>query len=107
MIVFVFVVGSMWWGTHRQTAPTATAPLRSMAEIHSDWEVHARVIIEQYTHDQDATKARDALLALTVSNQDRDVDMALVLALEARRQHQADADMRWKKAMDDFSKLPL
>lgn len=84
--------------TDRST-PVATEPVRSQDEIQQAWRISAQAAVAQYRQDQNAEKARDALVALKVANADRDVHLALVLAFEGKRQNVTGAGARLEQAL--------
>lgn len=106
LIVALGLGGSIWRSTQQERSSTMVHG-QTPIEIRMEWRQQVQQIIEAYERDEDITKARDALLTLTVMSEDRETHLAFVLALEARRQRQPDADARWQQAMTKFQQTLL
>lgn len=74
-------------------------PARSQEEIRAEWRQKAQAVVDQYRQDQNAERARDGMVALTVASADRETHLALVLAFEAGRQQAAGAEERLREAL--------
>lgn len=71
---------------HRSPSPIVTiptTPARTETAVASDWRNDVTRILSEYDQNQDARAAEQALIALHVVNQDREVDLKLVLAFHA------------------------
>lgn len=101
------VGGGIWWGAYKKTSSVESIQGRAPIEIHADWQRQTQRILSVYEQDKDVAKALGALLELTVIQEDRDTHLALILALEARRQNQPDADARFAQAMAKFTGAAL
>ncbi len=91
------------------SAPIAIIPpasVRSLAQIHIDWQKAVRDILTTYEQDHQAIRARDALLALTVAPTDQQTHLQLVLALNAVSEGASKADAKWKAAKQAFLQQP-
>ena len=78
----------------------------SLAQMHTDWQKIVRDTAARYEQDHDATRARDALLALTVAPVDQAMHLQLVLALNALVEGAPGADAKWKASLQSFSQQP-
>ncbi len=90
-----------------QTEPRSSLPSRPADEIHAEWKDKVAAILSAYDQDHDAKVARDALLALTVTRADQEVDLELVLAFQALvdgKTKEGQSDLQ--QARVQFTKLP-
>lgn len=83
----------------RSTQPAAVDP----TVLHATWVEGTQAALTQFDRDHDATKARDALLALRVNAADKDIHQELVFAFEALATQEAGAMERLPSAREDFS----
>ncbi len=84
------------------TAPAP--PVRTSAQMHQAWRAEVQAILGQYDQDQNAAKAREALLGLTVAREDQAKHLALVLAFNASSERQPNADELLAQARDGFER---
>lgn len=67
--------------SRQDAAATSTEPV-SLSAVHEEWSRQVADILRTLDAKGKADEARDRLLALKVAPQDRDVHLALALALE-------------------------
>lgn len=112
VVLFGFLVLA-WFGlqAYRRVAyreqfisrPTPSAsPARSLEETRAIWRQEAKRIVRMYDEEKEPTKARDALLGLTVTREDQEAHLRLVLALNALAEKNANADVKWQEAKKGF-----
>lgn len=91
----------------RDVPPSPAPPLSvSSTQIHADWQTAVRSVIVSYEQDQEAAKARDALLGLRVVSTDQDIHLRLVLALNALAEQAVGAGAKWQSAKQAFGAHP-
>lgn len=71
--------------------------------LHASWVEDTSAILASYDQDKDAGRARDALLALRVTADDKAAHQELVFAFEALATGTPDADARLENARTTFS----
>lgn len=110
LLLFLVVLGigvTIWFKSYRLASSGTAQPTRSSEEIHTEWIEKTQKIINQYTQDHEAEQARDELIRLTVTAEDRDAHLALVLALEALHQKSDGAETRFEAAVQLFHQRSL
>jgi acylphosphatase len=63
-------------------APVSSPSVRTSAEMQQTWRSEVQTILRQYDQDQNAAKAREALLGLTVAREDQAKHLGLVGIVE-------------------------
>lgn len=77
---------------------------QSPEQMRAMWRQRVEGIIQGYEQGKDASRARDALLGLTVAREDQEVHLRLVLALNAIVEKAADAELKWQEAKKAFER---
>lgn len=96
-------IGTPSGGTGPMTAPLHL-PARPASEIHVEWRTSVQNLLAQYDQNHDAAILREALLRLTVTNEDRDQHLALVLALNGVIDHLPQAEETWNQTRQRFER---
>jgi hypothetical protein len=106
LIVAALLLGGVafgsWKVSERWGHPAGPAVV-DPAELHAQWAEGTAATLTQFDQDQDAAKARDALLALRVNAADKDLHQELVFAFEAWATQASGAEARLQTAREHFS----
>jgi hypothetical protein len=74
----------------------------STTELHASWRTSVQSALFQYDKDQDARVAEQTLLAMRVTEQDRDAHLALTLAFHTLAQSRAEGKAQLTQARAQF-----
>lgn len=110
-LVFLVLLGLLLIGVgfaiyrvlHRLPDAPMAPPARTQEEIRADWSRGVQDALAEYDRTQDATKARDALLRLSVREADQSTHLALVLAFQGLIDRRANAAAALDQARRSFS----
>ena len=106
VVVLVVIIVASGWAIYRVLNPRFVEPLpppvRSQEEMRASWIQGVQEALATYDREQDATKARDALLALSVRADDQESHLALVLAFQGLIDDRGGAARSLEKARQDF-----
>lgn len=87
-------------------APVYTLPPeRPPEQIRLEWKQGVEGVLAAYDQDQNASKARDALLNLSVTNEEKSAHLELVLAFQAAVDKKPTATSDLQKARQKFSSV--
>ena len=105
-LVILVVIGAVLFGAarllNRPSSPTFV-PV-SNTELHRAWIEDVQTILVRYDQQKNAIEARDALLALKVAGEDRQIHLDLVLALSSGMDS-ASEKSRFQKTRKAFDAL--
>lgn len=85
-------------------AGVSSPSVRTSAEMQQTWRSEVQTILRQYDQDQNAAKAREALLGLTVAREDQAKHLGLVLAFHAVVERQSNAEASLLRARSEFER---
>lgn len=85
-------------------ASVSSPSVRTSAEMQQTWRSEVQTILREYDQDQNAAKAREALLGLTVTREDQAKHLSLVLAFHAVAERQSSAEATLLRARSEFER---
>lgn len=106
VLVLVVIIVASGWAIYRavnqRDVELVAPPIRSQEEMSALWIQGVQETLASYDREQNATKARDALLALSVRADDQESHLALVLAFQGLIDARGGAASSLEKARQDF-----
>ncbi|MDO8584411.1 MAG: hypothetical protein Q7R83_04505 [bacterium] len=108
IVVALGAVSALAWKLGSSTPPAVpVVPTLSLEEIRGVWLARVSSTVAGYEQTQNATEARDRLLALTVPSELRDVHLSLVLAFQALVDQRKTGEQQLKQALNAYRKNVL
>ncbi len=104
LLFILFVVQRGFFRPPSSEGAASRSNTRTAAQLSQGWRSEVQAILRQYDQDQNASKAREALLGLTVAREDQAKHLALVLAFNALSERQPKADELLAQARDGFER---
>lgn len=104
-LALLFVLFLLQRGLFRSSPGAVVSPsLRTSAEMQQTWRSEVQTILRQYDQDQNAAKARESLLGLTVVREDQAKHLGLVLAFNGIVERQPNAEASLVRARSEFER---